>query len=448
MSYQKPRKGLNKNQKNIILTGLMLALLITLSGTAFIIFLNGSSSSTPQTTQNATGQRAGTPTATATTSTYVAKTPTPTIPANITFTLSAAIVVPTTTISANNGWQQSYFRYSESIAFSPSNPSIGYLCGSYTPLTSSNGQIYVGATQNGGANWSIYLTPIQQSMCVISVDPLKPNDVALQTNSCSLGCSSDTPIDYSLYRSVNGGREWTQLSVSGNTSFTQVFAWAGSNLYTTLNGNTVNLYVSINGGVLQSVNIAALVKSVSQSANLYITSIVNFNTTVYVNFFMANCSPNTANCTYLAKSSDNGQTWVGIAYPNNTQGLSLSGIDPATGTLYALDQQNAQNGSIPFYKSTDGGKTWLALPDPPNQVLLSQNIFLVSENEIIILSSNRNSQYLDIYNFQTQKWSTTPAADNLSALTDIQYTANSSKITLWGLLIAQNTEQLTYLVLS
>ncbi len=443
MSYQKPRTSLKKSQKNIILTGLLLALLITLSGTAFIIFFNGPTASTPQAAQSATGT-----TATAT-ATEIAALPTPTKTPLNSFSLASTTVVPITAVGAEDGWQQKYFRYSENIAFAPSNPSIGYICGSDTPLIgSASGPIYIGITQNGGANWSMYLTPIQDSMCAISIDPLQPNDVALQTNSCSIGCSSDTPINYSLFRSTNGGREWKQLQAAGNTSFTQVFAWAGSNLYAVVNGDKPTLYVSVSGGAMQSVNMAALIKSISPTANVYISSLVSINATIYVNLYQGSCTSDTMTCTYLAASHDNGQTWTAIAYPSKTQGLTLSAIDPATGALYALNQQGAETLSVPLYTSTDGGKTWSAIPALPQSSVISQNIFIIPGNKLILLYQSYNGNFLNIYNFQTQKWVSTPATIFLSSLADIQYTADGSKIIVWGLFINQSTEQLTYITVS
>ncbi len=447
MAYQKPRRGLSKHRKNLVLTGLSLALLITVSGTALFLFSFKQSNTTPQAAQTTTKQKTAAPIATISAATPGAVIFSPTAAAEqvplISFQLTPTAAAPITAIPVGGGWQQKFYQYAQSISFSPSNPSVGYICGAFSEtLGQLTGPIYIGITQNGGASWLIYLTPIQDSGCAISVDPLQPNDVALVTDPCGLGCGISGADMFSLYRATDGGKTWNQQGISGNSKFGQVLAWSGSNLYVSQNSN---IYFSAPGGAFHVVNMTAMLHGTPQIGTI-IKAVYGTPSAIYVAFSNSNCSGG-ENCGTLAVSQNNGQSWTHTAYSTNISNIILTGIDPVSGALFAMKQPLNSNESTTIYQSTDNGKTWSALPALPQGITASAIILIAPGKALLMLCQSAQSTFLYEYNFSARKWIHIAAPAALAQLTNIQYSIQGAQLIVWAEYIDQSTVQLTSIAL-
>ena len=185
---------------------------------------------------------------------------TPTVARRATLTVVPTTIPTTATpvvVPHLPGWQSSGPFYANSLVFSASNPTTGYACGqavpinqntspndasvpmvplhsgpSPTPLTTSG--LPLGITHDGGATWHTINTPIQGTLCHVSLDPANPLDLLMTFSICLSSCGS---FDYAnLARSLDGGQTWHTLAwpndpQSGTPSLLVDHQWMQSTLF-------------------------------------------------------------------------------------------------------------------------------------------------------------------------------------------------------------------------
>lgn len=141
--------------------------------------------------------------------------------------------------------------YIEDITFSSANANIAYA--SYHPQWNSpNGSVY--KSTNAGSSWSQVSTNIPQGRRIIKleVSPFDANLVYCLSGNADFAC---TPAE--LFRSTNGGVNWTKISGQNVVLDFEVSAVVQDEVYlTTMNANCSAQYywTNLNGTLLKSVD--------------------------------------------------------------------------------------------------------------------------------------------------------------------------------------------------
>jgi hypothetical protein len=218
------------------------------------------------------------------------------------------------------------------VSVHPANPNIIFIAryesdGSGEPFAFI---LNVHRTVDGGATWEkVYAAPMKggASTGQVVFDPFTPSTVYL------VGAANTVPG--AVYRSTNGGTDWT-LEMQGlpasifmltADSFNQgvLYATSASGLFKTTNRGESWSYSGPRGGLPvvdpASGNLMSVMGSEDQAAVL--------------------------------RSTDSGMTWATITTPGPVLALAFEG---ANGVVYAGKSLDGQ-----FYKSTDGGLTWTNL---------------------------------------------------------------------------------------
>jgi hypothetical protein len=280
---------------------------------------------------------------------------------------ATATIIPTATppplqVTPSQGWVASV-SYAKDIAFAPSAPLTGYVCGNtaqFSPLS-----LDISVTHDGGRTWSAaQTTPNKDATCHLSINPTNPLDVVMTGISCWVQCGDGGDTSY---RSQDGGHSWTLMQLTDKGNIFPLFnpVWAGNALFTQpfVPGNFAqpplpphNLAVSIAGGAVAWANDAPIQQAIGQNGSTQL--IMAAQGTAFLAFAMGKQCPDFTFCDAF-QTSDGGATWqqftiAGDGYPDEI--ISPEAID---GTLIGLV------GALTGVSSTDGGHTWVLLPPPP-----------------------------------------------------------------------------------
>src|SRR5438093_2603262 len=233
--------------------------------------------------------------------------------------------------------------------------------------------IYVGAasggvwkTTNGGASWQpIFDTQGSFSIGWVTVDPKRPNVVWVGTGERN----SQRSVAYGdgVYKSDDGGRSWTNVGlktsehigrivISPKDSDT-VFVAAQGPLWAP--GGERGLYKTVDGGrtwtqVLKISDNTGVTDVVIDPRNPDVVVASSYQRRRHF-FTMINGGPESA----IHRSTEGGKTWKKITTGLPTEqlgriGLAISPVNPDV--LYA--NVEAVNGKGGIYRSTDNGVTW------------------------------------------------------------------------------------------
>ena len=233
--------------------------------------------------------------------------------------------------------------------------------------------IYVGAasggvwkTTNGGASWQpIFDTQGSFSIGWVTVDPKRPNVVWVGTGERN----SQRSVAYGdgVYKSDDGGRSWTNVGlktsehigriVIGPKDSDTVFVAAQGPLWAP--GGERGLYKTVDGGrtwtqVLKISDNTGVTDVVIDPRNPDVVVASSYQRRRHF-FTMINGGPESA----IHRSTDGGKTWKKITTGLPTEqlgriGLAISPVNPDV--LYA--NVEAANGKGGIYRSTDNGVTW------------------------------------------------------------------------------------------
>ncbi len=293
------------------------------------------------------------------------------------------------------GWRAIGPGFATGAAFSVSNPLIGYVCGPEPFMNSTSGiptaPMEIARTTDGGKTFGPATVLEISQACTLTIDPTNPDDVALLLNSCALGCAPSPPDD--LFRTLDGGKTWTQLMVPADGTQTQsgsgfnkvLFAgntlFAQSQLSYSNGTNPHTVAASVNNGPLQWVDSAFL------TANQIPTLGFVFGTTCYLVVYTYNTqTPQGSSPPAVSwySSTNGGVTWI-ASQPFSVHGVELTVIasDPHAHYLVGADYTNP--GVQHNYISADSGKTWQPMPSVTNGSYTSvSDIFVVPDGTIIL----------------------------------------------------------------
>ncbi len=292
------------------------------------------------------------------------------------------------------GWRAIGPGFATGAAFSVSNPLIGYVCGPEPFPNGASGiptaPIEIARTTDGGKTFGPATVLEASQACTLTVDPTNPDDVALLLNSCISGCAPSPPDD--LFRTLDGGKTWTQLMVPADSTQTHSGSgfnralFAGSTLFAQGqlsydNGtNPHTVAASVNNGPLQWVDSAFL------TANQMPTLGFAFGATCYMEVYTYNTlTPQGSSPPSVSwySTTNGGVTWI-ASQPFSVHGVELTVIasDPQAHYLVGADYTNP--GVQQNYISADSGKTWQPMPSIPNgSYAFVNNIFIVPDGTII-----------------------------------------------------------------
>jgi photosystem II stability/assembly factor-like uncharacterized protein len=234
-----------------------------------------------------------------------------------------------------------YGTYTDAIAAAPSNPSIMF---AGTPTQG----IY--KSTDGGANWTASGFQPTSSVVAIAIDPTNPNTIY----AAALGGVVAGGANAGVYKSTNGGANWTLTSLTGfNLRVSSLFiSPANPSAILAVTGNSA--FRSVDGGA----NWGAIGVGTT-SVNNFFADPTNGNT-IY-----AAGETNSATQNSVFKSTNGGANWTGISptisingqslTPNRVRSIALAD----TNTIYAIAEFNGV--AITPIKSTNGGVSWTAV---------------------------------------------------------------------------------------
>lgn len=220
-------------------------------------------------------------------------------------------------------------------------------------IASSGGGVW--KTTNAGATW----TPITETLGSLSIgaltlDPANPNTLYL-----GLGDSFDG-TGVGLVKSTDGGATWFNPVYLGSSSMiTDV-------MVSRTDSNVV--FATTNTGLFRSVNAGASWSQVSLNTGIadtpYAWSIAYAGGTSYVISLEANPSATTgATAGQIWRTTDNGATWTqatGVTVTGGIDRITVASAPSLRTTLYAT-AANPNGDLAEIFKSTNGGASWTAL---------------------------------------------------------------------------------------
>jgi hypothetical protein len=284
--------------------------------------------------------------------------------------------VPTPTASTPTHWEAvQSVNYAKGIAFAQNTPNIGYVCGN-TSIGTDETNIQFGITHDGGNTWSSPLTTaIKAAYCNLYVNPYNASDIIMFVDTCWANCADLGPGDY--YRSIDGGKSWSKLSVppgvqtifdnSGAKIILKTPVWTPTALFFTLELYTQSYpstppYVPPTHYIAVSINEEALTWTVQEPPipfNLIESNQSNTLPAIFsqgntINAYMLN---NLA--AGIATSTDNGATWSKITPIGSQLPWQVEAMPDGRTLIGNLNQSEVQPTTL--VRSIDGGKNWSAI---------------------------------------------------------------------------------------
>lgn len=265
------------------------------------------------------------------------------------------------------------------LAFSVSDPTQGYASAF---VNKQEQHIY--HTTDRGATWSqvgVIQGPVSD---VLSTDPLDPNDVV------SLTVYAPVPGTYTIQRSLDGGKTWTNqtttLPTTGEVSQTgwsdSTFLvglaldnqWQGSSAVVAFPKNQASVHLDVNG-------------KINGMAIAHLTVLTGRQGKVEVWGDDGSASGHA----FAAATNDLGKSWS--ALPTTMQGkkgVALAAFDDGS-AIIAASADNTQ-----LTVSTDDGATWTTLPRFTGQGALDVNhgLFVTSHGKTFVVEENDGTYVL------------------------------------------------------
>jgi hypothetical protein len=348
---------------------------------------------------------------------------------------------PTPTITPTplpNIWQSvSSINYGKGIAFSTSQPQIGYVCGNTNGILNSSNNLEIGKTSDSGFTWSAPMTTsVPGSNCRIAINPYNSDDIVMTSYQCWEMCGDDAGKPY---RTLDGGKTWTKLVLpSGNEASYMTTpidpVWTPDALFFTvttpgaiggdLPAPTHHIAVSVNGGPLAWTSQEPNFGLNMPASSVYDISIFTVGKTV--NVYNANMSvPLQGN---LSTSTDNGATWSSVA----TTGTIPNNLFPSSNeqTLYGITP------SIKCVKSVDGGKTWTSLPDMQGDysISISDIPLAMNDGSLFVFFAPTNNGTRGIYKLlpNATTWTLVTSTTTEQSFSAISSDKNGRPILIWS----------------
>lgn len=281
--------------------------------------------------------------------------------------VASPTVTPVYTLTPGKGWTASGPSWAQRITFAPSSPLTAYVCGVPSLGNSTHSApVVLGRSQDGGHSWQASPTPVAAVGCDLTVDPVDASDLFLIGNPCP-SCS---PLpDLQLYRSLDGGRNWTLWTTPSNgADGTQHFSaylwdWVGDSFFLAPYSKgelaTTHLIVSRSGQAFAEVSATDLYTSVPSDAA--INALLGTATALYVELLRPPDSGCVSDCETIKRTVDGGISWTLFNPQFHGQPLNLLATGSDGKTLLGSEQRTA-------VRSLDDGGTWQALPVFPGKL--------------------------------------------------------------------------------
>ena len=278
------------------------------------------------------------------------------------------------------------------IAFAPSQPARGYVISGVNGGRSTQ-IVSIVVTSDGGRTWQVSGSPtISCTRCLVSVDPIDPQDVVVVNNQ--------TQNAIAIARSRDGGATWTKPDV-GNLAF-DALGWMGSTLFVATQvtenpiASQVNLYVSANGQSFVRLDNNGVVSGITLEPPRFI---IGRNSTVFLQW--GQIQPPVGETTIV--SHDNGQTWAPITFHDGSERVHLINATPTvTGdALVMVGIYDSANNQVVV--SRDSGATWQKLPTAPSGVPYYQYLGVAPDGTVFAISSTVFQQNNPDRNIYTAK---------------------------------------------
>ncbi|MBI3887663.1 fibronectin type III domain-containing protein [Candidatus Microgenomates bacterium] len=222
----------------------------------------------------------------------------------------------------------------QKLAVAPNDPNIIYASG-YV-----NGTLpKVFKSVNGGSSWSDISPSSASSFSIVAIDPINPLVLLVSGNNGK------------LYRSTDAGSTWSDPITSFNPSLSPPSPLVTNIAFDTVDHN--NVYITSYNSVWKSIN-----NGLEWSKFTALNGIPQDNSSNWVTFFAID--PNNHNQLLIGtrawifyKSVNAGSSWTGISSPDY-QGKFV--VDPTTSDVYFFGYNH-------WYKSTNFGESWVLQPE-------------------------------------------------------------------------------------
>lgn len=329
--------------------------------------------------------------------------PTATATATSTTTAPATPSTTTTTTGIPAGWTAGAIPdgYLPAITFAPSSPSQVYAVSIL-----NGGGVTVSGSRDGGTTWRALSNPTSgQNSCFISVDPADATDVAL---ACTPAASSG----FTVLRSFDGGKTWTQPPLGVKANCYQGMGWADSTLLMTFGlcdagSSQTQLIASMNKGPFKRLDSDGKVSGITLGDQIRL--ITGKGSTYYVQMGYIGYNP-TQLADTLIVSQDAGATWKTVTLADNGSRVHLYAVDP-TGSAWVGVYENPSN---QLGISTNAGQSWHKLPAPWVNELGPSAMFVTPDGSVFVTDERAHFEQI-----QEPIYAATPGATQWSTAVTI-----------------------------